>query len=154
MANFFTQSAVVIVVTNMRCVSDLPDPPTRHTYLTHCDYQSNKHKGGRGRGEKLVYYCGEIGVCTPSPREGGVIPTGLCTGWGKLWVGKSIPHPVLWPVGLHQGSKGARLWRTHLGAKETPKMLMRYSQGTPNRYPWNPSGVQGILLGDPLSATF
>ena len=47
---------------------------------------------GEGReGERLVYYCTEIDLCTPSPRDhpsGGVIPY-----WPVGGGGEALPHP-------------------------------------------------------------
>ena len=48
-------------------------------------------KGGGGRWERLVYYCGENNLCTPSPREHpsrGVQPS-----WPVCGDGEALPHP-------------------------------------------------------------
>ena len=48
-------------------------------------------KGGGGRWERLVYYCGENNLCTPSPREHpsrGVRPS-----WPVCGEVEALPHP-------------------------------------------------------------
>ena len=48
-------------------------------------------EGEGGEGERLVYYCGEIDLCPPSPRDhpsGGVIPY-----WPVGGGGEALPHP-------------------------------------------------------------
>ena len=52
-------------------------------------------EGEGGERERLVYYCGEIGLCTPSPRDqpsGGVIPY-----WPVGGGGEALP-PLLPPA--------------------------------------------------------
>ena len=147
---FFTQSAVVIVVTNMRCVSDLPDPPTRHTYLTHCDYQSNKHKGGRGEG-------GEVSLLLWGNRCLHTVPQGRRSDpyWtvhrvGEALGGEEHPPPCTLASRAPPRIQGGPLMENPLRGKGDPKDAHEIFSGDPQQVPMEPVRRPGDSLRRPL----